>query len=88
MEVRVIYRDVEFDVEFDYQPYEPPVYYYRDGSGYPGCAEQADITCVSHKGTDFTDFFFNFGTTAEVTAIAEKFEQLVLEALANMDYGD
>ena len=51
------YRGIEFEVEFDYQPEEPMVRYYSDGSGYPGCAESIDINEIDHKGTSFVEFF-------------------------------
>jgi hypothetical protein len=51
------FKGIEFDVEFDYQPEEPMVMYYADGSGYPGCAEECTLTDISHKGTDFMEFF-------------------------------
>ena len=50
------YRGVDLDIEFDYQPYEPMVMYYKDGSGYPGADE--DIECIiniEHNGVCFLD---------------------------------
>jgi hypothetical protein len=49
------FMGVEIDVEYDYQPEEKMVMFYADGSGYPGCAEQFEITKVSHLGEDITD---------------------------------
>ena len=57
MKATVIYNDVEFDVEFDYQPYEKPIYYYPDGSGYPGCEQSMDICFIGHEGRDLTEYF-------------------------------
>lgn len=56
----VKYEGIEFDVDYDYQPEEKMVRYYPDGSGYPGCPEELTINEISHKGTDFTDFFIAF----------------------------
>lgn len=38
--------DIIFWVYADFQPAEPMVMYYKDGSGYPGCDAQTDITKV------------------------------------------
>ena len=43
MNVKIEFRGVEFEVEFDYQPEEPQVLYYADGSGYPGCGESVEM---------------------------------------------
>lgn len=50
------FKGIDFDCEFDYQPEEKQVMYYRDGSGYPGCPASIDSLTVFHKGTDFTEF--------------------------------
>jgi hypothetical protein len=47
---------IEFDIEFNYQPEEPMVMYYKDGSGYPGCASEVTLNEITHKGTDFMEF--------------------------------
>lgn len=60
MEATIKYRGLELDVEFDYQPEEPEVRYYPDGSGYPGCAEEIDVYKVSLNGTDITELFDDF----------------------------
>lgn len=70
------FKGIEFDVEFDYQPEERMVMYYRDGSGYPGCPASVEITSITHKGTDFFDFLEN-----ELDSI----EDLILEKLENED---
>ncbi|NCC55790.1 MAG: hypothetical protein EOM11_09990 [Erysipelotrichia bacterium] len=57
MELTVIFKEIEFEVGFDYQPEEPMVRYYSDGTGYPGCASAIEgIWKVEHKGTDFIPF--------------------------------
>jgi hypothetical protein len=55
--MKIEYKGIEFDVEYYHQPYEPEVTYYSDGSGYPGCAESIELEKISHKGTDFLEFF-------------------------------
>ena len=60
MEKTINYRGLELEVEFDYQPEEPEVRYYPDGSGYPGSAEEITVSKVSLNGTDITELFDNF----------------------------
>ena len=75
METTIIYKGIEFDVEFDYQPEEPVVMYYKDGSGHPGCAEECNVHEVSHKGTDFTEFLEEFLTDIEDTILEQMHER-------------
>jgi len=56
MELTINYKGVEFDVEFDYQPFEKQVLYYKDGSGYPGSPEMVEITEFKHKETSFLEW--------------------------------
>jgi hypothetical protein len=35
-------EEAKVSVEFDFQPEEPMVRYYSDGTGYPGCAASVD----------------------------------------------
>lgn len=50
--------DMWVEVEFDYQPGEPEVRYYRDGSGYPGSPPEITIEKVlSPLGHDHTRLF-------------------------------
>ena len=54
MELNVIIRGIEFNVGFDYQPYEPKT---RD---YPGCDPNIEnVYEITHNGTDFMEFFEN-----------------------------
>jgi len=50
-------KGVEFEVTYSYQPEEPEVRYYPDGSGNPGCPAKFEIEKITHNGTDFTEFF-------------------------------
>lgn len=40
------YKGRDLRVDYDYQPEEPEVRYYSDGSGYPGCGESFNINGV------------------------------------------
>lgn len=42
----VYYKGCLLTVEYDYQPEEPMVMYYSDGSGYPGCPEEFIINSI------------------------------------------
>ena len=55
--MEVTYKGVVFDVEYEYQAGEPEITQYGDGSGHPGCGEYFSVRKISHKGTDFKDFF-------------------------------
>lgn len=49
MKTNIYYKEVEFEVEYDYQPEEKPT---RD---YPGAHEEVEITSVKHCGVEFYD---------------------------------
>ena len=53
MNKTIFYKGVEFDVDFYYQPEEPMIMYYADGSGYPGSPAEIEIYEIKHKGTYF-----------------------------------
>jgi hypothetical protein len=53
MKTTITYKGIEFDVEYDYQPEEPMVMYYADGSGYPGSREQIEILNIWFCDADF-----------------------------------
>ena len=71
--MKIEYRGIEFDVEFDYQPEEKMVRYYSDGTGYPGCAESIDINEIYHNGTSFVEFF----NSKEIKEIEEIISQSI-----------
>ena len=48
------FRDVNLSVSYYYQPEEPEVRYYKDGSGYPGCAATLEIEKITISGVDVT----------------------------------
>ena len=57
MEITINYKGVDFDVEYDYRPYEKEVLYYADGSGYTGCSEAIEgINEFKHKDTCFLEW--------------------------------
>ena len=49
------FRNLDLEVHYDYQPEEPMVRYYSDGSGYPGCAESVEINAVILGEHDITE---------------------------------
>lgn len=56
MEITIMYKGIEFDIEFDYQPFEPA----ETGpeAQYPGCHEEVEgIYEIKHKGSCFLEFF-------------------------------
>lgn len=55
--VEIGWNNGKITVFFDYAPEEKEVRYYSDGSGYPGCPEEFQITKVEYNGVDITDLF-------------------------------
>ena len=53
--ITIEYKGVELDIDYEYEGAEDPVYYYNDGSGYPGCAEYINIFEIEHKGVSLFD---------------------------------
>jgi hypothetical protein len=56
-EIKLNIKGVDFDVVYDYRPEEPPSRCLADNTGYPGAIEVLDILQISHKETDFTQFY-------------------------------
>ena len=73
MEAIIEFKGVKFDVEFDYQPEEKMVMYYKDGSGDPGCAENITLHEMTHKGTCFMEW---------IEDDHEKIEEIISNQLA------
>ena len=55
VEIGVTIYDVYLDVSGYYSPEEPMVMYYPDGSGYPGCSAEFEISSVKLEGIVITD---------------------------------
>ena len=55
VEIGVTIYDVYLDVSGYYSPPEPMVMYYPDGSGYPGCSAEFEISSVKLEGIVITD---------------------------------
>ena len=53
MEFETTIEEAEVIIAFDYQPEEPVVMYYPDGSGDPGCPASVDNIGVSWKTQKF-----------------------------------
>lgn len=56
MYTKVKKNNVELDIEFDYQPFEPET----------GCMESVEITAVLYKGTDILDIILEFGDIEKI----------------------
>lgn len=74
VEIGVTVHDVYLDVSGYYSPSEPMVMYYADGSGYPGCPAEFEITSVSLNGTRITDLISD-----------EVYEQIIEKAIYNIE---
>lgn len=59
MEIEIEYRGVKLMVEGTYEPEEPMVMYYPDGSGYPGSASDFDVNAVFVGNIDIFDILAN-----------------------------
>lgn len=58
MKLDVKFQGIILTVEGDYQPAEARVNYYKDGTGYPGCPADFDITGVwTRCGDDIMPLF-------------------------------
>lgn len=66
MKTTVKKNNVELEIEFYYQPYEPAT------NEYPGCSESVEITSVVFDGTDITDFVWEFGDIEEIETLVLK----------------
>ena len=54
MKIKLNYKGVELDIDFDYREAEMQVLDYGDGSGYPGYPEFVEINEILHKGVDIS----------------------------------
>lgn len=77
-EISLGFKDLDVKVEYDYQPEEPQVRYYKDDSGYPGCDASLEVSKVFHQGVDITAFFENVGLIYDL-------ESEILELLINKE---
>lgn len=46
-EIEIGDLSLEIELEYDFNPGEPMVRYYPDGSGYPGCSPSAELVSVT-----------------------------------------
>lgn len=79
--VTIKFAGHEMEVTGYYQPEEDPVYYYSDGSGYPGCGAEFEASEVIYKGVDILDLMVETGTI-------ERIEELAIEALTVKSWHD
>jgi hypothetical protein len=64
------FKGIDFEVEYDYQPYEPAER--GPEAQYPGCSESIEqVTSMTHKGTDFIDLIYNESEDEIKTIILE-----------------
>ena len=72
MKITIDFRNVELDIECDYQSEEAQVSYYSDGSGYPGCPAYVEIYNVSMNGINLNEL---------LEELQEEIEDATLEAI-------
>jgi hypothetical protein len=78
--------DLDCEIEYDYQPGEPMVRYYPDGSGYPGCEPAIDPTSVTITGIrDWEGGEIERSEKPEEFTLLEQFE---LQLAKGGDYDD
>ena len=71
MKTIITFRGINLDITFNYQPEEPEERNDSNGTGYPGCAEEIDITEIKLNGNDeVMDRFNGF--------IEEDMEEIIL----------
>lgn len=76
MKATINFRGFTFDVQYDYEPAEPMVYNYGDGSGYPGFPESFNFWEVLLNGTDALDLLSDCFDDFEEEAIEQIKEQI------------
>ena len=67
-------ENATLEVEYKFHKGEPPVYYYEDGSGYPGSGDEVEVTAITWTaedgdGVDVTDLVDELNL---IETIAEK----------------
>lgn len=75
METEITFRGVKLRVEGTYEPEEPMVMYYPDGSGYPGSPSDFEIEAVFAGGVDISELL-SFEYMDDIS-------ELVLESIEN-----
>jgi hypothetical protein len=68
MEAILEIRGLDFDLEYEYTPEEPPVMFTVEGHGNPGEPETLEILEIHLEGTtiSFTDFFIELNEMDEI----------------------
>lgn len=57
MKITPNYKEIDVDVDFDYEPEEPMIWTHRNGDpGEPGSTEQYHVTSVKHNGIEIIDY--------------------------------
>ncbi len=69
----VTYRGISFRVEYEYTRSEPMTY------DYPGSPEHIEIQTIKCNGTDFTEFFLEYGELNEINRVIDRFIDLIMQ---------
>jgi hypothetical protein len=74
----IIFDGEDLDIDYYYEPAEPAVPYYKDGSGYPGCGEYLEIHEIRYQGEKLPDDYFDDDEYLEI-------EELTLKEIKSCD---
>lgn len=80
MQYDITYQGIPFEVEVEIQRAESSTL------EYPGCDERIDIVSIYHNGTDFTDFFFQYGSDRSIRRTISEMEKLVSDQIIDEYY--
>lgn len=70
----ITYRGFDLEIVGYYQPEEPMVMYYKDGSGYPGCSAEFEVNEVLLNGIDIFELLNEEQITEIETLILNYYE--------------
>ena len=86
MEFKTEIEEAEVAVEFDYQPEEPMVMYYPDGSGDPGCPASVDNISVYWKTQIHKKEDIKIDITDLLEQLGHDVEEMCWDYLNNGDF--
>ena len=72
--IDIVHQSIHLTIEYDYEPEDPMVWSYSDGSGYPGSPSNVDILCVLANEIDIMDIVSEEVIESLKTEILEKHE--------------
>ena len=70
--IDINFNGEDLEVEYSYQPEEPEVRYYKDGSGYPGCGEYLEIHKIKYQGEVLPEDYFDDEEYCEIEELTLK----------------